>query len=519
MPLGLAYIAAALESDGHRVSVLDGFLEGAAIHRAYGPGIATGLPNDEIVRRMGEVDLVGISVMFTMDWFLAADLCRRIRARFGNIPIVLGGEHVTALPSFSLRTSGADVVVMGEGEDTAREVVAALGERRSLASIPGIAFRDGDRVVITPSRPRMREVKLRPAWHLFDVQGYAARGISNGGFRKGVSLPILATRGCPYQCTFCSAPTMWGAWRPRDPADVADEIAEAVRDFGARDFQFYDLTAVIRRDWAERLAREILQRKVDVTWQLGVGTRIEQFDRPLAKLLRQSGLSYVAFAPESGSEGTRSRVKKEIDKDDLERATDAALAEGLRVQYLMVLGFPDDSAADLWASVAFAWAAAARGIHDIGPNVFTPIPGTELFDDLLRRGAIELGEDLLFATIANYGFVPSFVTAKSPWQVIAALYGATAAFYGRRLLRAPGKSLREIVRSVSGAEDAGFLGRVVRSLGASLLQQLSIRERATWPPIDYRAFSVEELTARAAGREQYLKRSFTRDTTSLRMHR
>src|SRR5262249_31997129 len=154
--------------------------EGAERHSVYGPGLATGLDNDEIVRRLApDIELVGITVMFTMDWLIVADLCRRIRAKRGDIPIVLGGEHVTAMPAFSLRSSGADVVVMGEGEESAREVVAQLASRGDLGAIPGIAFREGERVRITAARTRIRELGSlpRPAWHLFDVRGYAARGI------------------------------------------------------------------------------------------------------------------------------------------------------------------------------------------------------------------------------------------------------------------------------------------------------------------------------------------------------
>src|SRR6185436_1992721 len=114
------------------------------------------------------------------------------------------------------------------------------------------------------------------------------------------SLPILTTRGCPYQCTFCPSPAMWGGWKARAATDVADEMEWAQREWAVVDFRLYDLTAVIKRPFAEALCNEIIRRGINTTWQIGIGTRIEGIDDDLALLMKKSGLAYAAFAPESG---------------------------------------------------------------------------------------------------------------------------------------------------------------------------------------------------------------------------
>lgn len=87
-------------------------------------------------------------------------------------------------------------------------------------------------------------------------------------FTNDLTIPLLATRGCPYQCRFCSAPNMWAPrWIPRDPVKVVDEIQYYVEHFGARNFPFQDLTAIVRKDWIVAFCREILRRGLDIRWQ------------------------------------------------------------------------------------------------------------------------------------------------------------------------------------------------------------------------------------------------------------
>jgi radical SAM superfamily enzyme YgiQ (UPF0313 family) len=508
MPLGLAYVAGALEQAGHRVTILDAVLEGHDRQQDYGPIVARGLPNDEVVARIdANAGAIGVTAMFSVDWLLIADLCLRIRERFPGVPIILGGEHVTALPEFSLLTSGADYAVLGEGEETAAELVDAIA-RGNPRSVAGIAYRDGDRVVLTPPRGRIRDLTrlARPAWHLFDVARYHHHRINGSGLDIGeVTIPILASRGCPYQCTFCAAPSMWNAWVPRDPVDVVDEIQSLNEKFGARNFPFYDLTAIVRRSWIEQFCRELVRRKLDITWQLGVGTRIEELDDDVARMLHESGMYYVAFAPESGSDDARKRIKKRLDQSDLVRATNAALAAGLRVEFMMVLGFPEDTDEDMQSSVRLAWWAGKMGVHDIGPGIFTPVPGTELFDELFARGAIAFDEELLFATITNFGFWPRYVQSLRvpPARTIAYLYAVALSFYASRLVHHPRAFLGEMSRTATDRADSGMLGRILKGSARAAVQTLlGARTRVRLPTIDYGRHAASSLRRRERPRLQ-----------------
>src|SRR5262249_38566659 len=137
----------------------------------------------------------------------------------------------------------------------------------------------------TAPRQRIRDVDAipRPAWHLFPVSNYL-----DGGFTYGVnlgrSMPILATRGCPYQCTFCSSPAMWTT-------------------------RYYALTAIIKRDWILAFCRELERRGLDITYQLPTGTRSEVLDEEVLAALYRTGCRNICYAPESGSPETLARIK------------------------------------------------------------------------------------------------------------------------------------------------------------------------------------------------------------------
>ncbi len=316
-PLGLAYIAAAMLEAGHDVSVTDAVLDGWDNVMPYGPMVARGLSNPDVVARVPpESEVVGVSVMSTTDWPLVVDLCDRLAAARPDAAIVLGGEHPSALPEFCLRSSRARFIVLGEGEETCVALLAALASGGDLRAVEGVAFLDGDAYVETSPRARVRDLERlpRPAWQLFDIPAYQRRRFVGGALWQGRrSLPMLASRGCPYQCTFCTSPQMWAPlWVPRDPAAVVDEMVFLRDTYGVTDFSLHDLTTVVRRSWVIDLCREITSRGLDVSWQLHSGTRLEEVDDELLAHMRRAGLGYLVLAPESASEATRERVKKRM---------------------------------------------------------------------------------------------------------------------------------------------------------------------------------------------------------------
>jgi radical SAM superfamily enzyme YgiQ (UPF0313 family) len=420
LPLGLAYIAGSLRAAGHEVSVLDAVGEAPDRVVRKGRVAQLGLEVDEIVARLDpRARLIGVSSMFTYQWKVVKELLVAIKKARPDALLVGGGEHFTGLPEFSLQEAPVDVLVLGEGEET----IVALAKRYEdwthrnahdpgvtlvdleawlgEAPLSGIAWRRGGKVVLEERRARVRDVDgiPLPAWDLFEVKGYDSNGLVSG-IHCGITVPILATRGCPYRCAYCSSPNMWTTkWIARDARLVADEIEGYVRDYGATNFPFHDLTAILRRDWVIEFCKEIIGRGLKINWQLPSGTRCEVVDSEVASLLAQSGGWSLNFAPESGSEDVRKKVHKQMTEKSLFGAVDAAVEHGLNTSVFFVLGFPGDRVQDFRETRRWAARLAKAGVDDLAVGFFFPIPGTQFYRELVAQGRLELTEEVTQAPL------------------------------------------------------------------------------------------------------------------------
>jgi radical SAM superfamily enzyme YgiQ (UPF0313 family) len=273
-----------------------------------------GLAIDEIVDRIDPAtDAIGISVMFSQQWPHVEELVRAIHARLPDRPIFIGGEHVAGTWEFVLdQCAPVTACAIGEGEDTMVELMEYVAGRRALADVAGIACRVDGRPVRTPPRQRIRNLDELPwpAWDLFPVEKYHEGGFTYG-VNLGRSMPILATRGCPYQCTFCSSPAMWTTrYYVRDVAEVVDEIASYVERWAVSNVDFYDLTAIIKRDWILQFCAELERRRLTITYQLPSGTRSEALDEEVLAALYGPAAATSATRPESAAADARAHQEE-----------------------------------------------------------------------------------------------------------------------------------------------------------------------------------------------------------------
>ena len=394
LPIGLAYISSSLKEHGFKVEILDAVGEAPKNRTGYYKGYLVGLGLKEMIEKINpNSKCVGISVIFTHEWPAVVKLISLIKEKFPNMPIILGGEHISAMPEFSLITSCADYIVMGEGEETIIELIRAIKSRATSQKIEGIGYNLNNQVVINNRRNRRQSIdKISyPDWDSFNVKGYYENRFVGGMYSDNLTIPILATRGCPYQCTYCSAPNMWlPLWIPRDPILVVDEIEYYVKKFGAGNFPFQDLTAIIKRDWIKAFCEELIKRELNINWQLPTGTRSEAIDSEIAFLIKKSGMISMAYAPESGSEETRKYIKKKMKTDRLFDSIDAAAQADLNVAVFLVIGFPHDLPKHLEENKNFVERLAKHGVTDLSVGFYMALPGTELFHSLYDSNKIKL---------------------------------------------------------------------------------------------------------------------------------
>jgi radical SAM superfamily enzyme YgiQ (UPF0313 family) len=403
-PLGIAYLAAYARQCGHQVSVIDAV--GAAVTKLRPwpqreKRLLQGLSSEEIIARIPtDIEVIAVSAMFTHAWPMVRELLRAIAQARPRARIIAGGEHVTALPEAVLRDSPVTVCVLGEGELTLAELLAACAAgQKDLSQVAGIAWRDASgRIIVNPRRRRIVNVDSLPypAWDLIDPMRYEASSVFMGP-KGGRSLPMLATRGCPYRCTFCASAAMWTQlWRPRDPGRVVDEMQQYVQRYGVDDFQFQDLTAIVRKDWIVAFCRELQARGLRIRWSLPVGTRAEAIDREVADLLLATGCAHITYAPESASPRILAAIEKKVRLDHMERSIRDSLDAGLVVCLFMIIGFPQEEPQDIQTTRRWLRRMARLGVHEVAVSTFVPLPGTKLFEDIDRASPLVIDDEYCY---------------------------------------------------------------------------------------------------------------------------
>ncbi|MDO8592367.1 MAG: radical SAM protein [bacterium] len=336
-PLGLGYISSYLKSKGWRVTIID--------------GLNLNLSNDEIANLCQDCEVVGITCL--SDFYLeAVDLSKKLK-QAGKI-VILGGVHPSVLPAESQKESGADYIVVGEGEVTFEELIRALSLGQNPYSIAGVFSLSRQ----TEFKPRELIVDLDslpfPDWGQLDPRKY--QKAPHGALVKNFPVaPIVSTRGCPYSCKFCASPRFWGKrLRFRSPENVIAEIELLVKNFGVKEIHFEDDNLTLRREHAMAICNLIIARGVKISWATPNGIRADKVDEELLRLMKTAGCYYVVFGIESGNQKILENINKKETLADIEKAVKIANKLGMMTQGFFILGLPGETEETIKNSIDFA---------------------------------------------------------------------------------------------------------------------------------------------------------------------
>ncbi|MEM0488845.1 MAG: radical SAM protein [Candidatus Bathyarchaeia archaeon] len=355
-PLGLTYIAAVLERDDHEIAVIDCPIQNFD-HEKLKDELTSFRP-----------DIVGISAM-TTNIISALKVAKDVKDIFPETAIVLGGPHASFMDEEILEQNPwVDIIVRGEGESTMLEIARYLPEWGKLADVKGITIRKNGKIFKTPQRPYIDNLDTlpRPAYHYLPMSKYKIYGRTH--------LPIMSSRGCPYQCTFCVASQMFGAkFRARSPKSIVDEIEWLIREYGAEAVSFHDDTLTLDNERMMKICEEIKRRKVKIPW--GCQTRVDRVSKKLLSMMREAGCHEVSFGVESGSQKIINAIGKGITHEQSEKAVKWSKSEGLFVALSAILGYPGENKETLQQTIDF--------IRRLEPDdawlcIATPYPGTIL---------------------------------------------------------------------------------------------------------------------------------------------
>lgn len=452
LPIGLAYVVAAIE-DLVTIETIDAIGERPRNTDVTPYSKTTSVlgltPKETVALAQKTPDVCLVSSMFSLEWPVTREVINLVREKFPQCIIVGGGEHFSAAPDFSLDHSALDVCVLGEGEATIREFTERLIKEGTLPlDVPGTVVRDprSKKIIHNARRERIKAVEsIRyPAWHLFNVDTFLKLGVgqmSTGG-KEHRAFPLAASRGCPYGCTFCSNPQMWGTiWKARPPQDVLTEMKLWKERYGVTHFDFVDLTAIVKKEWILEFTKLLIRENLGITWGLPSGTRSEALDLEVLELLKQSGCNDLDYAPENGSEKILKVMKKMINKDRMLESIRACYKVGINCKANIIFGYPQETRKDVMDTIWFMMRMAFAGMNDVLVGAVSPYPGSKLFEELVAAKKINMDEEyfMQLAAQGSLDFSPSFNNHYSRWELHCFKVGSWALFYAVSLLARPAR--------------------------------------------------------------------------------
>lgn len=369
MPLALVAVGSALDRDRFDVRLIDGRLEPDPIAR--------------VLAETREASCLGMSVLTGRPIRDALAVARAAKAARPDLPIIWGGWHPSLFPTECLEEPAIDAVVIGQGEETFREMVDRLSRGVDLDGCAGVAWRRAGHPVVNPPRA-LADVNTYPPhdYGLVDVERY----FTLKGRRQ---LDYISSQGCRFRCTFCADPHVYErGWTGLAPERVAAELDALSQRHGLEEVAFQDETFFTNPRRVERLCDEMLARGVRVAWTatMRADQACRMTDDQFAKAMR-AGLRRVMVGVESGSPRMLAWMKKDVTIDQIVAAADRFARLNLGAIFNFIVGFPDEPAECLEETLALV--KCIRAMHpafDTPIFYYRPYPGSEIANYARQRG-------------------------------------------------------------------------------------------------------------------------------------
>jgi magnesium-protoporphyrin IX monomethyl ester (oxidative) cyclase len=399
-PIALASVAAVLEKK-HSVCVIDAPTEGwKNLVEMDETKYRVGLSAQTIAERVGKwkADVVVVEIPFSGWSKTAFEVVSAVKSVSNKIAIVLMGQHPSARPEACLLEPNVDFVVIGEPEITVLELVDTLeSSKQDFTVIDGLGFRQNERPVLTGKRAIIEDLDSLPfpARHLLPMKVYY-EVVKETPLRGEICKPwtaMITSRGCPYNCVFCSNCIVWGKkWRARSPRNVVDEIEHLVKTYGIRQIDFSDDNMSLDKKRMADICDLIVKRGLHVEWFTPNGVRADTLDEALLRKMKMAGCKKIRIAPESGVQRVVYEViGKNLDLKSVEQAVVSCKKVGIKVGCFFVIGLIGETKADIEETIRFAYKLKRMGADSFIFSIAMPLYGTAFYEQAKQGGFLREG--------------------------------------------------------------------------------------------------------------------------------
>lgn len=441
-PQGLAYIAAVLVREGHEVSIYsqDQFHYSEEHLTQY-------LDNNRF-------DVVGMSTIGGYYQYKKLLSISNAINKSKNKPFyIIGGHGPTPEPEYFIRKTGADAIVLGEGEMTVVDLMEAISASRDLSTVRGIAFQDGDKIVVNERRPLIEDPDTIPfpAYDLFPIEYYKLLRMPRAT-NKDFVMPVLSGRGCPFKCTFCYR--MDEGFRPRSSEAIIEEIKILKRKYGITYIAFSDELLMSSVERITSLCEDFIRNNVNVKWDCN--GRLNYAKPELLRLMKRAGCIFINYGIEAMDDDVLKNMKKNLTTKTIIEGTEATLNAGIIPGLNILFGNIGDNKKTLDKGVEFLLkydnGSQLRTIRPV-----TPYPGSELYYYAIKKGFLRDCEDFYENKHINSDLVAVNFTDMSDDEFHRCLLNANTKLienYSKRNLL----SMTEEARKLYLQMDAEFRG-------------------------------------------------------------
>lgn len=389
-PMGLAYLAGSALRENHEVLIYNGEHDPALDYvnlTTYSSNYyryldALSDPAHQAWKRISDLmarfkpDVLGVT-SFTVKIPSAKRIAAIGKDYNPRMPVVFGGQHATIMTDEVLSDSNIDFVVRNEGEQTFIELLRELEGEGNWSKINGLSFKSNGKIVHNEPRALSSDLdELAPPARecLYQVEKYESHALGK----------LFASRGCPYQCTYCGTQNIWTyKLRHHSASRIVEEMRHVKKQFGTTYFTFFDDVFGINKNKAMELSRAVVDAKLNVSWDCL--TRANLVSDELLIAMKKAGCVKIDMGVESGSDRVLIETKKGVNKDQIRKGAAMVKRHGIMLYMFFMIGLPTETEGDARETREFLkelkpdWA---------GISIFTPIPGTALYKDLQVMGKI-----------------------------------------------------------------------------------------------------------------------------------
>jgi radical SAM superfamily enzyme YgiQ (UPF0313 family) len=374
-PLGILYISSVLINEGYEVRVLDADFDNLTHQNIL----------DFILRFSPEI--IGIT-MNTLQYRSVLSTAKNIKRCYPEIKIVVGGPHPSTVKGELLeRSASFDYVVYGEGEKTFLELIRAIENDNSLKSVNGICYRNDDAVETNKPRELLKNLDEIPfpSWDLvYPISRYP------GPYPVGArpTIQVMASRGCPFLCSFCSNPVWGRSVRMRSPESILSEVEFLQKNYGVKEIFFQDDTFNINRQWFETICQGIIEKKLNdkIIFKTPFRANKNLVDYKMLKLAKTAGFWMIFYGVESGNQNILNGINKNLKLEEIERAFKLTKKADIRCLSAFMIGNLNETRETVKDTIKFA-----KKIDPdyYGFSIAMPYPGSEMYNQAKKSGLLK----------------------------------------------------------------------------------------------------------------------------------